>query len=199
MKTSLKTILATAISGYLALIGGVYAGDDLHQKVVEHKVIEIRADANKNVVINVDDQTLTLTPQELEDEDLLAMRLSEFDERTRETIMQTIEGTRHLFSGEGHFDISKIKGAKDHKMIMVKGGDSKIIKEIFVDDSEVDILVDGDQKQKVVKKQVIFAGHGDLDHTVLSGHTDVIVKMIERGEFSQDELDQIQMALDNKR
>lgn len=194
MKTSVKTLLAAAISGYLAIMSGVSANND-----VRHKLIEIRADENKNVVINVDDHTLTLSPEEMEDEELLALRLSEFDEKTRDTILQTIEGTKHLFSGEGHFDLSKIKGAKEHKMIVVNGGDGEVIKEMFSDDINIEVIADGDMdgQQKVIKKHVIV-GHGDA-HSALTGHTDAIVKLIERGEFSQDELDKIQMALDAKR
>lgn len=197
MKTSTKTLLAAAISGYLALIGTVSATN-----VLPHKLIEVRSDSNKNVVINVDGQTVTLTPEELENDDLLELRLSKFDDQTRETLMQTIEGTRHMFTGEGmftrdgHFDLSKIKGAKEHKMIMVNGGDGEIIKEMFIDDENVDVIVEGDE-DKVIHKQIIIGSHGE--HATLTGHTDVIVKMIERGEFSQDDLNKIQMALDTKR
>lgn len=192
MKTSAKTLLAAAISGYLALVGSVSATN-----VMPHKIIEIRADNNKNVVINVDDQTLTLTPEELQDEDLLDIRLTEFDDKTRETIMQTIEGTRHLFIGGGHFDLTKIKGAKEHKMIMVNGGDAELLKKVFIDDENIEVIADGDADKKVIHKQIILGGHGE--HAVLTGHTDVIVKMIERGEFSQEDLDKIQMAVDSKR
>jgi IMP cyclohydrolase len=44
----------------------------------------------------------------------------------------------------------------------------------------------------MVRKHFI---HGVGEHAVLTGHTDAIAKLIERGEFSRDELDKVQAAM----
>ena len=47
-----------------------------------------------------------------------------------------------------------------------------------------------------MRKHFVIGGD---PHEALTGHTDAIAKLIERGEFSQEELDKIQAAVDAKR
>ena len=81
-------------------------------------------------------------------------------------------------------------------MVMHKGeGDAVHMMHEEDIDMEFDVLTDDGQK-KVIKRHIVINSDGD---SALTGHTDVIVKMIERGEFTQDELDKIQAAIDVKR
>ena len=71
-------------------------------------------------------------------------------------------------------------------------------------DDLVEALVDFDsvaeedngEMQKIVRKHVIVKAD---DNSVLTGHSDAIIRLIEKGPFSSEELDAIQSALDDKR
>lgn len=196
MKLFSKTLLAGALSCYFAIAGSVIADNE-----VKHKFIQIHADNKEDVVIKIEkDDVLSkfvITHEELADEDLLDIKLAELDDETRETVMQALEGTRHMFDGSMDLGKMKLSGFDgDHKVMVINGGEGHVLFEDGFDGIDLDVHVEGDGDHKIIKKHVIVA---DGKHGVLKGHTNAIVKMIERGEFSQDELDQIQAALDQKR
>ena len=77
-------------------------------------------------------------------------------------------------------------GSDGENRVLIHTGHSEIV--------EMDIESDGRHSKKI--KVISLDNDGD---TTLKGHTDAIVKLISMGEFSQEELDEIQAALDKKR
>ena len=194
MKKQTKTLLASMIAGYFALTGAVIADND-----VSTTKIEIRAEKEEltTIKVNTDDvvETIELTPEELADDVLLEARLAGLDDKTRETVMQALAGTRHIVDGEmdlTHF--AKLADGDNHKMFVINAGEGHVVH--ATEDMDFTFETASDLGTKVIRKHFVF---GDDEDGVLRGHSSAIVKMIEKGEFSQEELDEIQAALDSKR
>lgn len=179
-----KNLLASTIVASFALTGAVIAEEE-----VKHKTIEIKAVKDHDVSVWVDadgdSQTLVFSPSEIMDADVLAEKLESLDPETRATVMDALQGVQHLDSGE----------RKVEKVFVMNKGEGQRI-EFIGDDSDVDIEIVAGEQHKIIRKHFI---HGPDGEDILKGHTSVIENLIERGEFSQDELDKIQAALDAKR
>ncbi|WP_026377472.1 hypothetical protein [Aestuariibacter salexigens] len=182
-----KNLLAGAVFAALMGAGAVLADDD-----IQRKVIEIRSMKDQDVKVMVEhdgiEEVLTLTQDEVADPVLLESRLSGLDEETRETLMQALSGTRHMLSGDLQFN-----GHNAKKVMVINKGDGESVNTMVHGDVDMEFeFVNGDHQ---IRKHIIV---GDEDG-VLTGHTDAIVKLIERGQFTQEELDKIQSAIDVKR
>jgi hypothetical protein len=182
-----KNLLASAVVGTLALTGAVTAEEE-----VKHKVIEIKAVKNHDVNVWVESdgssETHVFSADQLVDSGLLEEKLSNLDEETRKTVMDALQGIHMSGDGEAHVSLEKV--------FVMNNGDSQRVEFIGGEDANIDIEVIGKNGHKMVRKHFI---HADGDNSILKGHTDAIAKLIERGEFSRDELDKIQAALDAKR
>ena len=196
MKNTTKTLLAAMMSGYLLTAGSVIAGSD-----VQPTVVEIRADKEKLTTVKVEsngvEEIIELTPEELADDVILETRLSILDEKTRSTVLKALQGTRHMV--DGSIDLTQFAEMKKHghhKVMVINSGDSHLAHNIEDLDTVVEFASNDDKFHKVVRQHVIVDG---MDNTILKGHSDAIVRLIERGEFSPEELDSIQAALDAKR
>jgi hypothetical protein len=99
--------------------------------------------------------------------------------------METLQGVRHIDTGER--EVQKV-------YVINKGEGQRVA--FFGDDSDVEMEIVSGEKHKIIRKHVI---HEDGGEAIFKGHTSVIASLIERGEFSQDDLDKIQAALDAKR
>jgi hypothetical protein len=187
MKTLIKNLMAGAVVGSLALVGAVTAEEE-----VKHRTIEIKAVKGQDVNVWVDSdsgsQTVIVSADELENSDLLADKLAGLDEQTRETVMDALQGISMSGDGEAHVAVEKV--------FVMNKGDGQRIEFIGADDGELDIEVLQGDGQRIIRKHVI---HTDGASSSLKGHTGVISKLIEKGEFSQEQLDEIQAALDAKR
>ena len=194
MKTLTKNLLAGAVVGSLALAGAVIAAEE-----VQHRTIEINGLKDRDVTVRVDSnagsETVIFTAAELMamDSKVLDTKLANLDEDTRKTVMTALQGIRMSGDDEAHMELEKV--------FVMNKGDGQRVEFIGVDSSEssegnVDIEVITDGRHKMIRKHII---HADGEHGVLKGHTDGIAKLIERGEFNQQELDKIQAALDAKR
>ena len=204
MKNTTKALFAAILSGYLIVTSSVIAGSD-----AQATIVEIRSDKENVTTVKVDsngiEEMIELTPEELADDALLESMLGGLDEKTRNTVMQALQGTRHMV--DGSMDLSHFsemgKGAK-HKMVVINGGDGEVKHttddvEVLLDFVSDQTSSDEEKVHKVVRKHVIIDGAVSADTKVLRGHSDVIARMINKGEFSQEELDTIQAALDSKR
>lgn len=195
MKVFKKTVIASLVLGCLSIAGLSVADED------DHKVIEVKAIKHKNVQVMVEDNgeqnVIVISDEEMADEYLLEEKLRELDDDTRETVLQAIEGTKHMFVKPG---LGLSLGDMAHKKVfVVNGGEGEVVHSYTSGDMayEFDFASSEDQDGKtVLKRHIIIGGESDK---VLKGHTDAIVKLIERGEFTQDELDKIQLAIDVKR
>ena len=188
-----KNLLAGFTVASLAVVGAVTAEDDLTQKT--HKVIEIKAkkDQDVNIVVENDgvSETIVFSHEELQDPVIIEDKLIHLDDDTRETVRQAVNNLTRFVEGDlSHDDLVAGEG---HKVVVLNKGEGKLMK-LHGGDIDVEVL-HGGEGHKMVRKHVIVGGDGK----VLKGHTDAIVGLIEKGEFSQDELDQIQAAIDAKR
>lgn len=186
MNTLIKNLIAGAMVGSLAVAGVVTAQEDIKHKTIEIKMVK---DSDVSVWVDSDGhaETVVLTANEISNSDLLADKLAGLDEQTRETVVEALEGIKTSGFGDAHVEVKKV--------FVMNKGDAQLV-EFMGDDVNMDIeMITGDD-HKIVRKHII---HSDSEGGVLKGHTNAIAKLIERGEFSQEELDKIQAALDAKR
>jgi hypothetical protein len=186
-----KNLLAGAIVGSLALTGAVIADEG-----VKHKIIEIKAVKGENVNVMVEasgsSQTVIISDDELADSDLLEAKLASLDDETRETVLQALKDLQNVSVSVGLDSAEFMHGGK-HRVMVVNKGDGHLVK--MAGDNDIEIEIEGDEKH-IMRRHIVI---GDDIHEALTGHTDVIARLIERGEFSQEELDKIQAAVDAKR
>jgi hypothetical protein len=179
-----KNLLAGAIVASFALTGAVIAEEE-----ITHKTIEIKAVKHQDVSVWVDSdgdsQTLVFSPSEIQDTKVMASKLESLDPETRQTVMQALQGVRHINTGER--EVQKV-------YVMNKGEGQRV--EFIGPDSDVEMEIVSGGEHKIIRRHFI---HEDGGEAILKGHTSVIASLIERGEFSQDDLDKIQAALDAKR
>lgn len=187
MGSLVKNLIAGAIVGSIALIGAVAADDS---RDVRHKIIEIKTKkgADIDVMVEADghSEQVVLTPEELNDPDILESKLAHLDDETRETVMSALSGIS--VSGEHGMEIHKAK------VITVNKGAGEQL-HVYSDDVDVDFEFVHGEGNKRIKKHIVIGDHDG----VIKGHSSAIVSLIDRGEFSQEELDKIQAAVDAKR
>ena len=193
MKIFTKHMLAGLVISSLALGGSVVAGDK--DVDVRHKVIEIKAQTDEDVKIKVkgdsETQTVVLEVEDLNDDAMIEQKLAHLDDETRETVLNALQGIKHI--GKADFTHPFVSGDIDKKVMVMHKGDSELA---FVHgDADMDFEFTSDDGEHLVRKHIIIGG----EQQVLKGHTNAIVRLIEKGEFSQDELDKIQAAVDAKR
>jgi hypothetical protein len=189
MNVAVKNLLAGFTVGSLALAGAVMADDF-------QRVIEIKAETGQDVNIVIDNdgnsETLHFKAEELSDKQALANKLSHLDDDTRDTLMQTLQ-TIHLNVDEGVG--SMLEGKHENKVVVMHKGDGQLVKVLKGSDVDLEYEIEGDGDHHMIQKHIVIGDH----HGVLKGHTSAIVGLIAKGEFSQDELDKIQAAVDAKR
>lgn len=195
MKIFTKHMLAGLLVGSVALVGAVTADD--HVTDVRHKVIKINADTQNDVKIMVDEagssDVVVFKLDELNDQAVIDEKLAHLDEQTRETVLNALQGVKHI--GSANFDHTGLLGDIKKKVMVLHKGEGHVAMAHADADVDFEFEVSDEDGGKTYRKHIIL---GD-EHHVLKGHTSAIVRMIEKGEFSQDELDEIQAALDAKR
>ena len=189
-----KNLIGGAVLGALALssaVSSVAMADD--HADIKHKVIQIKAikDHETNITVNTDavSDSFFFSQEELEDDNLIYDKIAHLDDETRETILNALDNIKR--TGD-----STIEVLGDNVTVLNKGKGQRFVflgTDNSVRDIELDVVHDGEHK--TIKKHVIIGGAEGM----LKGHADAIVTMIERGEFDQDELDEIQAAVDAKR
>lgn len=161
----------------VALLASLFAGSFTlagmaNAETEKQKTIEVRAIKDKDVRIVVDDDGA---------ENVIVLTNEELEDedlleaKLADLDNDTAETIRQAVAGTKHMfvkgtDISGMHGMHE-KVIVINDGEGEHVQ----------------------------AFHFDGGDTMLAGHTDAIVKLIERGEFSQEELDKIQAAVDAKR
>lgn len=192
MNLLVKNLIAGMVVGSLTLAGAVIAQGN--EKAL-HKFVEVKAKKDENVVIKVDNdgntESVIFTADELSNDDLIDAKLAHLDEDTKETVLQALNSVKQVVS-EG-FDVDDLASGMERKVVVMHKGDGALVN--VTGDVDYDFDVVHEDGHKSIRKHIII---GD-ETKVLKGHTDAIVKLIERGEFSYEELDKIQVALDAKR
>lgn len=218
----LKKTLAIALTGLLLYVPSIMAIEEDKPKI-KHSVIELKRQISKTdggsinnnattdlkVVTDGVAKTITITQDELNDEYLLAEKLSDLDDDTKEIVLNTLKNKNFTFHSNKNKEMSFSQDVDFAFMGLDTDGEANVTIIKSIDDlenvSDVEILqelgLDGNANSIQTMKNVTVISAGDGEHFVgsLKGHHKAIVKLIEKGEFTRDELDQIQEALDAKR
>lgn len=144
---------------------------------LKHKVIQLKKQGQLPTTIEIEEngdiKVIEVTSDELADKALLAEKLNTLDETTRETVLEIIANNQSR-SGK---NIAFIKSKEGSNVSLNDLGKS------FTGTHEVILIKEGDD--------IEFKGK-------LKGHHSAIVKLIEKGDFTRKELDEIRAALDAK-
>jgi hypothetical protein len=144
---------------------------------VKHKVIQLKKQGQLPTTIEIEEEgdikVIEVTSEELTDKALLAEKLNELDDATRETVLEILANTER-----GSHQNLAVFSSKDGNNISLND-----LGKSFTGTHEVVVIKQGDD--------IEFKGK-------LKGHHSAIVKLIERGDFNRNELDEIRAALDAK-
>ncbi len=167
----------------LTALGILSASALAEQDKIKHKVIEIKAQNNAPTILEIDNngehQVIELTNAEINDADVLSQALEMLDPETKAMIMNIMSNRM----GDVNIELDPDAIVSDvEKELMLKLDVSGFDKEMFTD-------------KKVI---VINDGEGMKFEGLLRGHHKGIVSLIENGEFTVDELNEIRKALDAK-
>ena len=225
MKSTIKksTLSALIVSLFTVAVTGTAMAKAGHDSDFEHveerKMIKIELDREKEgpmnleIDVNGEHNVFTFTQEELDDQDAVEAKLADVDQTTCQTVLSALS---NLSAGPGHIVFHTNDSGDDHD-------GSKVIKKKFVvidgnEDANAETIIElaknGDvtQLHKIVESyastgdgahgpMVIKLGkggnfqfNGGGDHSVK-----VIKKLIENGELTQTQLDEIQQMLDAKR
>lgn len=144
---------------------------------VKHKVIQLKKQGQLPTSIEIEEngdiKVIQVTSDELANKDLLAEKLQTLDKTTRETVMEILSNTER----GSHKALALFS---DNEGANISLND---LRTNFTGTHEVIVINDGDD--------IEFKGK-------LKGHHSAIVKLIEKGDFNRQELDEIRAALDAK-
>jgi Fe2+ transport system protein B len=170
----LGLIAATSLTNSMAL-----AQDKDTKTTVKHRVFKIQTGNEKPTKIEVDEdgqvQIIELNMEDLKDDALLQSKLMNLDEDTRATVLKVIQQSgKNASNGLAFINT-------DNKSTFTL--DNIQFDEELTKNTEI-VVVRADDN-------VNFKG-------ILKGHHQAVIKLIEKGEFTRDELNAIQKALDAK-
>jgi hypothetical protein len=160
----------------------------MNNAVVKHKIIEVKrnADAVSKIEIEEDGdvKVIELTTVELDDPAMLESKLADLDEDTRAIVMEALNSSKNRFDKGLAFISTQSPSELSIERLQVKRGD--------IDAINIETDIDGE-------RDVIVLNRGDARFKgVLKGHHKAIINLIEKGEFTRDELNEIRKALDAK-
>jgi hypothetical protein len=201
MKLFNKTSLALSLSilGTASIMPAVAMANDT-EKHVEEIIIEANDDSDPssvNIFVDVDGDitNVTIPKDALGDKDKLAEALADVPEDVRDKLISDLE---HINMGKLHKDTSQLHvkhHGDDHQKLnsVNDSGDQQIII-IEIDDEN------GDHKQVLHKEMKNTSDHEFIE---FKGDGKIgaksIIKLLSHGEYSAEELDEIQKALDAQR
>lgn len=223
----MKFFNKTAIALTLSIIGAASSVSALAMatdKTQLHKVsIEIDRDANESanvfVSVNGDVTTLDVPSSALNDPEELEKLLADLPDNIREKIIVNLsdidlsgvnshEGNfRVVVGGEGHEKLhllskevtDSIIDGEHHIEVLTDGGDNKVIVMEFDGDE-----LTGGKMRKVIKEMMLPSlmnlKHNNVQFIQKGKMTaDSLIRMVNHSEFTADDLNKIQQALDAKR
>jgi hypothetical protein len=223
----MKLFNKTAIALTLSLIGAASSVSALAMATDNsqiHKVsIEIDRDANESanvfVSANGDVTTLDVPSSALNNPEELEKLLAELPDNIREKIIvslsdinlgdvsQHAESFRMVVAGEAHKELhllskeltESIIDGEHHIEVMTDDGDNKVIVMEFDGDE-----LTGGKMRKVIKEMMIpsliNSKHNNVQFIQKGQMTaDSLIRMVKHSDFTADDLNKIQQALDAKR
>jgi hypothetical protein len=176
------TLIAALGAACLGMSSMVLASDievqDKPKVEMKHKVIQLIAKTNQPTILEIEEngevQIIELESSALQDITLLEERLGNLDSETRKTILEVVQQENN-----------RVKGA----ITMVK-------RENGEDAGRQELILE--QLEGVTEIVIMDSGETAKFKGVLKGHHSTVIKLIEKGEFTRDELNEIQKALDAK-
>ncbi|MEW6999266.1 hypothetical protein AADZ86_16395 [Colwelliaceae bacterium BS250] len=202
MKLFNKTSLALSLSllGAASIIPALASDTEKH---VQEVIIEAHDDSNSSTVhifvdVDGDITNVTIPKDALGDKDKLAEALADVPEDVRDKLISDLE---NINMGKLHKDTAQVHvkhhGGDHQKLNSVNdSGDQKLII-IEIDDEN------GEHKQVLHKEMTIMKDSSDHEFIEFKGDDKIgaesIIKLLSHGEYSAEELDKIQKALDAKR
>ena len=177
-----------------ALISPVTIAQERTETVkVKHKVIQVNQENESPTTIEIEQdgnmQVIEISAEELADEALLNNKLSSLDKETRIIVMQVLSSKDKHFSSKGSGMHTR------HKYEMT-------VDDVDIDidsDHDVDIDIDSGHDVKHVKEILVINDGDNVDFKgPMKAHYQAIIKLIEKGKFTPDQLAEIQRALDAK-
>lgn len=163
----------------------------INNPVVKHKVIELKRNADVlsalskiQIEENGEVKIIELTSGELDDAAMLESKLADLDGDTRAIVMEALNNNKNRFpEGRAFLGVQRPSGLSIDKL-KIKRGDVNAI--------NIETDIDGNREVIVINRgEATFKG-------VLKGHHQAIINLIEKGEFTRDELNEIRKALDAK-
>jgi len=189
--TSLNKFALLAIAISLAVgtsLNSPYlsAQETVDNTIVKHKVIQLKRNADATSKIEIEDngkvQIIELKASDLEDEVLLESKLANLDDDTRTMVLEALGSSKKRFTNG--FAVIDTQGSQDMSFNVRSLED--------IDIEIEDVKMGGTREMIVVNRgDAVFKG-------VLKGHHNAIINLIEKGEFTRDELNEIRKALDAK-
>lgn len=184
--------LAIFSAGSLA----AYSDDNV---VVKEFKIEVEADSEKgaHVIVDgdVDHAVVKLSKEDLNDPAKVEAALADLPEETREKVSKALSNIQ--MDGDKFF--FTIDDDSENQWISKSGEEHMIIVDVDSEES-----ADGSVIKKVIKKMAHGAHGHDGEKVFKFKHsgkssTDILLHLIKKGDFSAEDLDKLQQALDEKR
>lgn len=159
---------------------------------VQHKVIEIKRSSSQPTLVEIDNdgevQIIELLPEDIESITVLNDKLVDLDDHTKELVLNIVNGQKFV-DGDVSVDTKFI--AETIEGLDLDGLEKELIFHINKNGNSQHFSTDK-------KVMVINGGDGMSFNGILKGHHKGIIKLLEKGEFTRDELAEIQKALDAK-
>ncbi|MBT1452177.1 hypothetical protein KJ365_14920 [Glaciecola sp. XM2] len=177
-----KLPVVLALTTAALLMSTQALGQETSEKV-KHKVIEIKAKSSLPTIIQIDDngerKVIELDSSEIEDLALLESKLTGLDSETQALVLSLM--SERDKKGKGRFFFPNSDGASSQETTM-----------------RLNKMLEGSELRKDVEVFVLNDGEGIEFKGALKGHHQSIVKLIEHGEFTREQLNEIRAALDAK-
>lgn len=207
MKTRFNKLASLTLASTFALSlasAAAFAGNK-HRPAVDKHVVKVIAETGEDVRVFVnedgDKQKFVFTGEQLEDLDQVKAELSGLDPESQTKILEVIEKLGSLDSNFIEIRDADIEiGDAETEVFVIKTGDNE-------DSMHIEIDVEGDGAHPDSQFHIAkFVGEGRGANKVfrhkLKGKgkhaAKVVKKLIEKGEFTQEQLDDIRAMLDEK-
>lgn len=218
-KSALGTLIASLFT--VAIFGSTLAkaGDGEHADE-ERKMIKIEMkhqnEGPVNIEVDIDgnQQVFEFTQKELSDQNAIEAKLVGVDEKTRQTLLETLSninaGAGHIVIKHGGKHNNEHDGKMMKKQFVIVDGQAGIEREMIIElaksgdlnalhemvETHTDIDIDGEENAMVFK----FGHDGNIKFHSDSTHALKVIKsLIETGDLTPEQLDQVQQALDLQR
>lgn len=207
MKTSFTKLASLTLASTLALslLSTAAIAGNKHKQDVDKHIVKVIAESGEDVSVFVnedgDKQTFVFTTDQLEDMDQIKAELSGLDQESQTKVLEVIEKLGSLESNFIEIRDADIEiGDAETEVFVIKTGDNE-------DSMHIEIDVEGDGAHPDNKFHIAkFIGEGRGANKVIRHQlkgkgkhaAKMVKKLIKKGEFTQEQLDDIRAMIDAK-